>query len=79
MSRLRARIAKLDGDQAVHRWEVWYQDTQGADAFTCEHHPGEVLTNVDIRARVDPPGVGRIVVYRVDMAPGEVKAPEGDA
>ncbi len=77
MSRLRARVAKLDGDQAVTRWEVWFTE---ADVWTNEReHPGEVFTEAEVDALPVPPGVGRIVVHFVDMSPDEVKAPEGDA
>ena len=77
MSRLRARVAKLDGDQAVTRWEVWHVD---AGEWTNEReHPGEVFTEAEVAALPTPPGVGRIFVHFVDMHPSEVKAPEGDA
>ena len=78
MSRLRARVAKLDGDQAVTRWEIWHVD---GGVWTNEReHPGEVFTEAEVDALPVPPGVGRIVVHFVDMSPADFEAePEGDA
>ena len=80
MSRgMHRRLDRVAGDARVTAWHVWYQDTQGADAFTSDNHPGVTLTEAELGARVDPPSVGRIVVYRVDMSPADLDAGEGDA
>ena len=78
MSRLRARIAKLDGDQAIHRWEVWFTED---GVWTNEReHPGQTFTEAEAAAIPVPPGVGRITVHFVDMSPADFEAePEGDA
>ena len=77
MSRLRARVAKLDGAEAVHTWQVWYVDD---GAWTNEsEHSGMVFTEAEVAALPVPPGVGRVIVVYEDMSPDQAKAPECDA
>lgn len=77
MTRTAARLAALERQsKADHTITVWYQDSQGADAYTSAKHPGLVLTLAQLDARPEPADGLRILVQYVDASvaarmPGE--------
>lgn len=63
---LKRRLDSLKDASKVTKWHVWRQDRADDDRYTCDDAPGEALTRHELEGRIEPPGVGRIVVTYVD-------------
>jgi hypothetical protein len=77
MNRTQVRLAALERQaRRDHTVTVWYQDSQGADAYTSSKPPGVVLTRAQLEARPEPANGLRILVQYVDASPTARKAGE---
>jgi len=77
VTRTAARLAALERQSKVdHSITVWYQDSQGADAYTSQKHPGLTVTRAQLTERPEPAGGMRIVVEYVDASPAVRKPGE---
>jgi hypothetical protein len=61
---LHRRVDRLEGDAPITRTEVWYQDDDGANRWTCDAYP-RAYNRSELDVVPIPAGTCRILVARV--------------